>query len=262
MSLGLSGSTNKIVLILLIIAMLVCITGCKNKKDPLTKLSKDELVEIINGQLEDLNDKDEEIKELKDGLKGVQTENGPTSAIISIGDGKGRTTFNSVDGKIIFPKPFEYPGSTQAPNTSSVNITSTLSIIPTNNWITVLDGTTLELEHVNGTKGIIRAGQIKQAYNREELQKEVMNEFFSELPPSDVIYKKLFLNDQWWGIEGLTSTTINENKAYIRCGMLGLGEQSFVYMFLYDGEKDSGKDEIIISLLRTIKMFGQQLRLE
>lgn len=252
---------KKAICFLMISIMALSVTGC-GKKDSFDKMGKKELANLARTNTKTLADKDIRIQELEVLLKGIQEVNGPTAAISTIDDGTGRLTFNSINGKIIFPKPFEYPGSTQAPNTSSINITSTLSISPTNNWITVLDGTTLELNHTNKISGLIKAGYITEMYDREKLQDEVMNEFFADFPPDKITYSKLFLNDQWWGLEGKTETIIEKKPAYIRCGMLGLGEQSFVYMFVYEGKQDAGKDETIVSLLKTMKMLGQSLRIE
>ena len=238
----------------------ITLVGCSN--DPLSKLSKKELIALANQQTADLTDKDVRIEELETLLKGVQEENGPTSAISTIDDGTGRLTFNTINGKIMFNPPFEYPNSTQASNTSSVNITDTLSISPTSNWYMVLTGTSLELSHTNGINGVIKAGSILETYDRDKLQEEVMNKFFANFPPEKITYSKLFLEDQCWGIEAKLPTTVDENPAYLRCGMLGVGEQCFTYMFYYSGEQDPAKDETIVSLLKTVKMLGQQLRIE
>ena len=247
---------------LLVMLLILTVTGCNTNKDPLSKLGKAELIKMANEQSAELTDKDVRVEELETLLRGIQEEDGPTAAISTIDDGTGRLTFNSIDGKIIFAVPFEYPGSTQAPNTSSVNITSTINVAPTNNWITVLKGTALELEHTNGISGIIKAGYIKEIYDREKMQADVMSKFFAGFPPEKIVYSKLFLNDQWWGMEAKLPTTIESEPAYLRCGTLGLGDQCFTYMFVYKGKQDPAKDETIVSLLKTMKMLGQSLKIE
>lgn len=236
------------------------LVGCSN--DPLSKLSKKELISMANQQAADMVDKDVRIEELETMLKGVQEETGPTSAISTIDDGTGRLTFNTIDGKIVFNPAFEYPGSTQAANTSCVNITSGLSISPTNNWYMVQNGTTLELSHTQGINGVIKAGSISETLDYETLQSEVMSKFFSSFPPEKITYSKLFLDEQCWGVEAKLPTTVDSEPSYIRCGMLGLGEDCFTYMFYYSGEQDPTKDETILSLLQTVKMYGEPLRIQ
>lgn len=254
--------TKKLTVLMLVIT-LISLTGCGNKsKDPLMSMKKAELVNLANSQMTELEQAYTRIDEVEKLLKGIQDEEVPSAAISVMGDGTGRLTFNSFQDKIIFPKPFEYPGSTQISNTASVNITQSLNVSPTNNWSMRLKGTTLELEHSSGISGIIKAGAIKEIHPRETLQDEVFAPFFAELPPDTVIYSKLFLDDNWWGLQAMTSTFIDSEDAYLRMGMAGIGEQCFTYSFVYKGKQDAGKDEVILTLLKTVKLFGQTLRVE
>lgn len=235
------------------------ITGCG--KDPISKLSKSELVARVNQDIADIQEKDTRVEELETLLKGVQEEDGPTSSISSIEDGTGRLTFNSINNKIIFPVDLAYPNSTQAANTSCINITDTISISPTNNWTVVMDGATAEFNHTNGVTGIIRAGAITEMVEGDVLQETVMSPFFAEFPPEKITYSKIFLDDNCWGIDGKTATSVNSNPAYIRCGVFGFGETCFTYMFLYEGDNDPGKDETILSMLKTMTVFQQPIRI-
>ena len=249
--------------VVLIAISLFAVTGCGTpSKDPLAKLSNADLISLANTQAAKIADDGVKMTALQTLMKGIQSASSPTAAISTIDDGTGRLTFNSVAGKIVFPAPFEYPGSTQAPNTSSINITSTISIVPTDNWTTILKGTELDLQHSDGISGIIKAGYINNIYDRTKMQSEVMDKFFSGLPPETIVYSKLFLNDQWWGMEAKLPTTIDNAPAYLRAGMLGLGSQCFTYVFVYTGKPDAGKDETIVSLLKTLTMTGQQLKIQ
>ena len=245
-----------------LIATLVTLTGCGKNDGSLDSMSKSELVELANSQMTELEQAYTKIEEAEKLLKGIQGEEVPSAAISAMGDGTGRLTFNSFQNKIIFPKPFEYPGSTQISNTASVNITQSLNVAPTNNWALKLSGTTLELEHTSGISGKITAGEIRELYPRETMQDEVFTQFFAELPPDTVKYSKLFLDDNWWGLQAMSPTFIDSEDAFLRVGMAGIGEQCFTYSFVYKGKQDAGKDEVILTLLKTMKLFGQTLRVE
>lgn len=253
---------KKIVAIVCLIGIAGSTVGCNKNEDPLSKLSKKELIAQCNAQNQQLQDNQVKIEELQTKLKGIQEDQQPTSAIVEIQDGTGRLTFKSdKDNMISFPKPLEYPNASQAPNTSSINIAEHVSIVPTINWIAKLNGTELQLQHDSGITGTIKVGKIDSIVKREELQ-PLLSEFFSNLPPETIVYSKLFLGDNNWGIEGKAPTKINEKDAYIRCGMLGIGEISFTYAFVYQGKQDNTKDETILTLLKTMKILGQQLRIE
>lgn len=253
-----SRKISRLLTVVLTASLAVSMVGCN--KDPLAKLSKDELIARSNQQTADNQAKDVRIEELETLLKGVQEENGPTASISTMDDGTGRLTFNSIDGKIIFPTELAYPNSTQAANTSCINITDQLSVSPTNNWTAVLDGAAVDLNHTNGVTGKIRAGSMKEMVDADTLQNQILSGFFTNLPPGKIVYSKLFLEDKCWGVDAKAPTTIDSKPAFIRCGIFGFGEMCFTYMFLYNSEQDAAKDETILSLLKTIKVFQQPLR--
>ena len=145
------------------------------------KLSKQELVNQIYKQQELMNSDAARIEELETLLRGIQTEDAPTAAISVIPDGTGRLTFNSIHDKIIFPVPFEYPNSTQAPATGSVKVTESITVVPSASWFFKLNGTSLELEHPLGVNGIIKAATISDTYPRDRFQ----------LPPFSIVYSIL-----------------------------------------------------------------------
>lgn len=248
-------------LALALITGLLLATGCSKSDDPLAEYSKNELIDMLNEAYDDIAEKDETIGQQQTLLEGIQEEVNVTSAISRMEDGTNRLTFNSINGKIVFPEPFLYPDSTQSPNTSSLNITENLTIVPTSNWLIKMDGTTLELEHISGIEGMIKAGDIKKVIPNEEYQGQ-FTKFFTEFPPETITYSKLFLKDNWWGMQATTPTRIDGEDAYLRCGMVGFSKQCFTYMFVYRGEKDNSKDETILNLIKTIQLYGQELRIE
>lgn len=254
---------------ILIITLVYALTmglfiGCnKEDKDPLEVHSKKELIEMVNYKDTEIATLEASKIELETLLKGIQEVDGPTSAISALSDGTGRLTFNSINGKIIFPVPFEYPGATQAPNTASLNIAKLVSIIPTGNWTMKQSGTQLEMEHPSGACGIFKIGSIKQVASRETMQTEVFGAFFNEeFPPDTITYSKIFLETNWLGLQADTMTRVDEKDAKLKCGMVGVGNVALTYMFIYDGESDPTTEEVIMSLVNTIKVGGQQLRVE
>lgn len=251
----------KIVALALITMSLV--TGCKGGEEgSVESMSKKELQNLVRTQWETMDQQEARILEVEEILKGQTTEEGPSAAISEMGDGTGRLTFNSIDGKIVFPSPFVYPGSTQAATSGRVNITNNLSILPTGSWALRVIGTTVELEHSSGISGTIKVGYVEELVPMEYFQEEIFSPMFEGHPAGNIVYNKLFLGDQNWGMDARTDTRIDEEPGYMRVGMLALGDTSFTYNFVYRGVQDTVKDEAILSLLRTIEMLGQPLSVE
>lgn len=243
-----------------VISLILLVVGCQKSDDPLMNMKKEELVQMVKDQSAELAEKDDRIAELEDLVKALQgSKEAATSTISVLKD--GRSTFNSIKGQIFLPENFEYPGSTQAPNTSSVNITNTLRLSITYNWMIRLSGTMLELEHSDGIYGIMKAGYIDEMQTPESL-KLYMESFFEKIPKESIQYSKLFLEDQWWGMEAKVKTLIDQEEAYLRCGMIGFSNQSLIYMFCYSGERNDTKEEAIINILSSVKMFELPLRVE
>lgn len=250
---------------LALIIMTVGLVGCKNSSDdPLMGESKQSLVDMVNSANEELITCYDRISELESMLTSVSEEKGPTSAITELSDGTGRKTFNTVDGMFSLPIDFKYPGSQQAPNTSSVNISEAVSIVPTSNWECKLNGTTLELSHSSGIAGTITVGSLDreaQKTQASELQGYI-DEMLSQLPIDSKKASSLFVNEIQFGVDNVSHTFIDEEDAMLRCGILGFSDVSVQYFFVYKGKQDSAKDEVVLSLIQTLKIWNSKMSVE
>lgn len=257
---------RKIALALAVISI-ISLAGCKDEnQDPLLSESKESLVSMIHSNEETIISLNDKITELDQLLKGIQGEKVETSGIEEMDDGTGRLTFVSVDGLIKFPVEFNYPGATQATNESTrVNINETFSFKPTSNWLVKVDGASVTLYHESGISGKITAGKRDKQVQKTTLEdvKTYMNEsFFSELPPEQIQYSSLFIDGTEFGWDAQSHTFIDSKDARLRCGLLGYSDQSLQYFFVYGGEQDSAKDEVIISLLNTVSAWNKAISIK
>lgn len=249
----------------LIASLIVCtatfslLTGCFGKsEDPLASESKDNLITYIK-QLEQEN------TDLDNKLKGVQTDDVETAAISQFSDGTGRLTLNSVDKIVTLPTPFEYPTSLQSYNASAIELTDSITIKPSSNWAISLTGTEVQLEHSNGISGVIKIGNIDTNAEIDTVVEDLqpyISGFFNTMPPETIKYTKIYVDTDWKGMDASANTFINEKDAQLRCGMIGYNELCITYMFAYIGEQDASKDELILSLLQTMKVYDKELRVE
>lgn len=254
---------KKIVALGLVVSMTLGVVACgSSEKDPLTKVSKNELIEAYR-ELEEINaNLTNNIEQRDQVIKAMQEVDAPTAAISSTGDGSGGMTFNSYDAKIIFPTSFQYPGSQQMSANGAIDIVNNVSITPGSNWTCKMNGSTLELEHSSKISGTIKVGRITQLYDKSLLQADVLAPWLQELPRDQVVYNNIFLGNDMWGVQATTPTTIDSEDAFLRCGMLGYGEYSVVYVFVYRGLQDVNKDESITSILNTMTISGNPMIVE
>jgi hypothetical protein len=256
---------KKLLGLLLITSLtMTTLTGCgSGSGDELESKSKAELIEMYNTlatNYDSLNAQFSDYRALNDGM---QSENEVTAAISITGDGTGRFTFNSVDSKIIFPTAFQYPGSTATSGDGQVDIVNNISITPSSNWICKINGSTLELENTSSNiSGTIKIGQQNYLYTAEELKTDVLSAWFEGLPQSQVNYTYIYVNNQPYGVQATTPTTIDSEDAYLRCGMLASDNYCITYVFVYRGSQSTDKDESITNLLNSIKILDQGIIVE
>lgn len=231
-------------------------------EDPLKNLTKEELIETVHTMENQLFEAYEQVDLNKQKLDALTNGENPTAEITSVGTGEVLETLNSFNGRVLFPESLMYPNSTEAANTSSVNISKMVTIKPSNNWGVKLNAASVELEHSSGISGSLRVGAITDVYDRDKLIEDVMTPFFKNFPEQTIEYKKIFLDDYSWGVQGSLPLLIDGEDAYMICGILGFANTSVSYSFCYKGSRDSEKDEAVSIILNSMTVNGQQLRVE
>lgn len=231
----------------------VSLTGCGPSKAELEAENDALMDELVSTQ--------EQLEQLQNTVETLTGEESPTS-ISSIEDGSNAQTFNSLNGKILFPSELTYAGSSQGPNNASINLSKTITIIPSDNWMIQMNGTTTKYSHPNGIYGTIKIGATDKVYKGEEVEPEMLEPFTSTIPYTSIINSKIYLEDVWRGMSS-EMTIINNNKpAVIKCGLFGYSDVCLTYMFYYDGDKDNTKTELINNMLKTITVGSLKLRIE
>lgn len=266
--------TRVLSLTILPIMMLTLFTGCGNKdenSDPLMQMSKEELIATIYGLQtvnqdaeNELNSLQEQIDELQSALdaRGDVEEKG---TITEMEDGTKRLTFNTVDGVITLPVEFAYPGTEMTANTSSINVNNQVKVTPGSTWTAILDGTTLKLSNIEAIAGNITVGQLNkegEEFKVANLQEYVSTTLLEGFPCERPVWTKLFLTDRQRGVDMTCKTTIDGEPGVIRCGVIGVSGLSIQYMFVYKGEDNSTKNELVRSLLTSMTIKNNPLRIE
>lgn len=247
---------KRLVSSLLVATMLIGLAGCgsNDESENMSDWSKDKIIQTYSELVDSYDALNTEYETLKNMNQALSSADTPSDSIALTGDGTGRFNFHSVDSKIIFPQSFQYPDSTAIESDGYINIVGNIKVSTGSNWITKLNGSTLELEHSSGISGTIKACGIRETYDATVLQDEVLSRWFDNMKDDDVTYKNIFMNGTAIGVQASTQVMIDSETAYLRCGMLGYGEYSLTYIFVYRGAQDATKDESITSVLNSIKI--------
>lgn len=224
--------------------------------------SKSDLQIQVN-QLEAELGKVKKEKESAENTLKALTKEGEVKTYISYVDDKTKTlTFNKLNDRVIFDIPLEYPDSSQTPNNSKISIAGNVNLVPTNNWIMISDGTALELNHTSGIYGNIQVSKIAKTLKYDEVHAK-LEEFNSAIPSEqEPAYGKLFLDTYTSGEYFKRKTLVDSNPAVLTAGLMGAGTIGVAFAFMYDGEPDSTKDEIIGNLLKSIDVNGLKIKFE
>lgn len=236
----------------------VGVTGCKKDSGPTIEEVQAENTMMMNM----LAEKETQIEQLNNTVQSLMGSDGPATAISEVADGTGNKTFNSIGGKIIFPTNLEYKNSVQGPNTSSIKLSDRITIVPSDNWVIQMNGTTTKYSHPNGIYGTIKVSAIDEAFKNEVIDEEVMTPFLNSIPSTKCEKGTVYLEQTERGLYADLNILNNGKPAVMKCGVMGYIDTAMVYTFYYEGDYDATKDELINSLLKTIKVGQQQLRIE
>lgn len=260
---------KRAVSILVLCSMLmVTVAGCgSGNKDPLMSESKETLVNTIREYEQQIVADSDTINELQGKLDSSKEVNNVGETISEFSDGTGRMTLHSFDQIIELPTPFTTPFSTQAPNNTSVIIGDSLTIKPSENWVLGLSGTIINMEHTSGISGIINTRALDTTLGKldnDGIAAYLGEEFIKTIPQADSAQptlSKVYVGNNHLGYSLSTSTYVDEENGQMLCGIIKLSTKlTMQFMFYYPGDKDAAKDELIVSLLSTIKQGNQVLK--
>lgn len=252
---------------LAVVLAIVALTGCSKEgssdETPFYReKSRQELIELCDQYMNTVDEMQKQYDDLYEKYNGIQAENTPTEAISVTGDGTGRFTFNSNDNQITFPTELTYPGSATITANGDINIIQNISFTAGSNWITKSGTASVELEHISGISGTIKAGAQYFIYTAPELRENTIKPWFETLPMSNITYSDISVSGQPLGCQAISPTLIDGEPAIIRVGLVAYGNSSLVYTFVYRGERDASKDEIITLMLNTLKIDDVSLLIE
>lgn len=243
------------------------LVGCgkDENRDPYLDLKKNELVSMARTYESMIDEKDAKIVEQQEMLKGIGVDTNPMNVIDVIPDGTQRLTFNEFEGGYIkLPSPLSFISTSIPSANNRVMLNDAISVSPNKSWVVNMDGVTLELEHKELGIGV----QIKIAnaeYTPPEAFRTLMfDNFFTQIPPTEVKYSPIFIDDTERGVDTYFHQFIDDTQAkpegeadglmdgWIRIGILQYGDYSIVYTACYKGEESGVKNDIIVNLLKTL----------
>lgn len=223
---------------------------------------KDELMKENEAMLMEIADLEDKIMESESLISALKGDGGPVTAVSEVPDGSGEKTFQSINGRILFPVELVYPGAEQAPNKARVLLSERLSIVPSDNWVLRISGTTTDYSHPDGIYGVMKITAIPDVLKSDELEAQVLKPFTDNIPYTSIKTGSIFFDDERKGMHADMTILNNGQPAVLKSGFIGIGDESMSYCFYYAGDRDNTKNELISNLLKTVKYKDDAMRIE
>lgn len=239
------------------------LAGCGKGDGKFSGMKKSEIITEYENLESAYNDLTEQLVQTQNSLDALSKDGTVNEAITTMGDGTGRFTFNSTDSKIIFPNSFVYPNAQPIVPDGSITITTGVTVSPSSTWISRINGSALELEQSsNKISGTIKVNTITEQLPTDQLLTDVLQPWFDSVSYSGVTYTDVFVGSSSFGKQAETPIMIDSENAYLVCGMVGLGNYSVTYVFVYRGDPDTTKNELIKNIINTISINGNTLLIQ
>jgi hypothetical protein len=238
---------RKLIVIAMVIALMTSSLGCKGK-------SKADIQNELDEAIFMLNQSETKVQSLETALKALNGNN--SGSEISEIEIKDNSAFMEVSNMLVFKSPFIYMGAIDAASDGYVNITKNVALMPSSNWEIRFSGPGIELSHPSGIGGTIKVGRITNVIQPADLAKSVIDPFLTKLSPSNISYGDIFIGDTFWGKSCIAKIGTQEEPYMILLGTLGIGTSSVNYIFMYSGENDNTKNELVEMLLSTLRVNG------
>lgn len=247
---------GRIVILLSVVLSVVTFTGCA--KDDLKEAQA--TIQEYEAEIASLNT---QVTELEDKLQSQSGINGDSETSISSYNKEAEVEeVGDVSSKVQVDGYLEYSGCFQAPNTASINLLSTATITPSNNWSVRIDGTTSYYTHPSGVVGVIKMSNISDEVSEEYYKSDFIDPFLNALPHEGEKTTRIYVDTTYSGITTETAVTGNEKPSILKFGVFGKGSTACAYCFYYEGKRDATKSELVDSLIKSMTLEKKTVRVE
>lgn len=241
----------------------VLVSGCGNaNSDELMKEKKENLVTMYRTMESEYNNLSSEYDKLQAKVDDMYKNEELNPGITSLGDGSGDLTLNSVSNRVEFNSPLEYPESTTVSTSSAIDIVTGVTVVARDNWITRLSNSTLELQHSSGISGSINISNVSEYMQDGTVKDDVLTPWVSQIATENVEYTNIFVDDDIWGAQAKAPILVDGQNGRMVCGVVPYGSYVATYIFVYDGDIDGTKEELIKNVLNSVNMFGENIVVE
>jgi len=229
----------------------------------------DKRVVDLNNEVANLEsvveEKNTKIEELRQAIEDTTVKEVVPITSLQRVEGSEVPQLNLIDGDFIAPNIINLPTVKDDVNNSYIQVGSRFKFTPSDSWIMVSQGTTVEFSHPTKIWGKIKAITQKERVVEAEMQ-NVIKEFFVGYPSTTINYRKVFIGDYVVGMLGEAPITVtledgSTKEMVLTTGFIQRGDYGLNILFVYDKDNIVGK-ELISALLNSGTFSDSKIVLE
>lgn len=176
-------------------------------------------------------------------------------------DGENRLRFEKIEGALVFPNSLTLPNSKDDVNNSYIQIGTFFRYKPSNNWVTRLSGTTLELSHPSKISGVIKSISVKERILEGDMQ-GLLQSFYKGFPSTTVKYRKIYIEDLLVGMTSTADIDVEGKPHTVNVGFVNYGETGILFLVQNEKNETGVHQELIDTMLKSIAYMDRNLILE
>lgn len=210
---------------------------------------------------------EEYIAELEDTIANGVTNHAVGGSSLQVIDGTVDPVMKYVEQSFVFPTAMRVDGTTEDYNNTALQLGSSFKIVPSNNWVTKIQGVQANFSHPLGIIGTIKALNAEELY-LEDLgvdYKTLSASFVQGIPTDTIRYSNLYLEDS---IVGAMATAdikmeLQHNKSHLVTGLVHHGDNALTFAFVVDsGDNNNTAMEMVRLLVSSIKKGDVSISIE
>jgi len=202
--------------------------------------------------------KNDEIKELEEAVKDTTVREVVPITSLQRVEATEVPQLDLIEGDFIAPNIIEIPTAKDDINNSHIQVGSRFKFFPSDSWIMVSKGTTVEFSHPTKIWGKIKAITVEERVPETDMQ-DIVREFFVGYPATTITYRKVYVGDYLAGMLGEAEIEVNlengsKKSMILTTGFLQRGNYGLNILFVYDTDNIVGKE--LLGTLLNAGTFG------
>lgn len=242
---------KKIAVFCLTLTLLLPLTGC-------AWFDQADQIKDLEGEVESY---EKQITLLKQQVNDTTVKEIIPETSLQAVEGSTQLQFMFIADRIVFPNKLQLPDSSDDISNSNIMVGSKFRFVPSDNWLSKMRGSQLDLNHPAKIWGSIKGVILKEKITEANMQ-PLLQQFFIGFPSTTITYRKVFIEDAVAGMLASAPITVEGKDFVVTVGFAQRAENAVLFLFTHEDDKSGVQKELIDLLLRSGTYAESRIKLE